>query len=143
MNSTRTAPRTHARPAWPAPTPHARRNGGDRLGASNDQYFAIVLCEDDASSVDEDPHPLAPGLTNVNRLIGLAPGGQPFEFAVNVSDDSEFAGACFSPDKSVMFVNTLGSTTELDPPGRTYAIRGPWQRGPLWAVSTARSTARS
>ncbi|MGN9842235.1 alkaline phosphatase PhoX [Nonomuraea sp. H19] len=91
----------------------------------------IVLCEDDASSVDADPHPLAPGLTNVNRLIGLAPGGQPFEFAVNISDDSEFAGACFSPDGSVMFVNTLGATTELDPPGRTYAIRGPWQLGPL------------
>lgn len=92
----------------------------------------IVLCEDDASSVDGDTHPLAPDLTNVNRLIGLDPrAGQPFEFAVNINDDGEFAGACFSPDGSVMFVNTLGSTTELDPPGRTYAIRGPWGRGPL------------
>ncbi|WP_157254499.1 alkaline phosphatase PhoX [Nonomuraea typhae] len=92
----------------------------------------IVLCEDDASAVDADPHPLAPGLDNVNRLIGLDPrGGQPFEFAVNITDDSEFAGACFSPDGSVMFVNTLGHTAALDPPGRTYAIRGPWRRGPL------------
>ncbi|MEV4223035.1 alkaline phosphatase PhoX [Nonomuraea sp. NPDC049725] len=91
----------------------------------------IVLCEDDASE-DDDPHPLAPGLTNVNRLIGLDPrGGEPFEFAVNIADDSEFAGACFSPDGSVLFVNQLGGTRSLDPPGRTYAIRGPWWRGPL------------
>ncbi|MGP4030038.1 alkaline phosphatase PhoX [Actinomadura sp. 3N407] len=34
----------------------------------------IILWEDDASSAD-DAHPLAPGLTNVNRLIGLDPGG--------------------------------------------------------------------
>ncbi|GAA2654466.1 PhoX family protein [Nonomuraea recticatena] len=92
----------------------------------------IVLCEDDASSADADPHPLAPGLTNVNRLIGLDPRrGEPFEFAVNIADDSEFAGACFAPDGSTMFVNQLGSTAELDPPGRTLAIRGPWRRGPL------------
>ncbi|GGS70904.1 hypothetical protein GCM10010156_32180 [Planobispora rosea] len=92
----------------------------------------IVLCEDDASDADADPHPLAPGLANVNRLIGLDPrGGEPFEFAVNISDDSEFAGACFSPDGSVLFVNNLGSTAAADPPGRTYAIRGPWGRGPL------------
>ncbi|MFD9947343.1 PhoX family protein [Nonomuraea sp. NPDC059023] len=92
----------------------------------------IVLCEDDASSADADPHPLAPGLDNVNRLIGLDPrGGQPFEFAVNIDNDSEFAGACFSPDGSVLFVNCLGHTAALDPPGRTFAIRGPWSRGPL------------
>ncbi|MDA0635047.1 DUF839 domain-containing protein [Nonomuraea sp. MCN248] len=92
----------------------------------------IVLCEDDASGADADPHPLAPGLTNVNRLIGLDPRrGRPFEFAVNIADDSEFAGACFSPDGSVLFVNQLGSTSSTEPPGRTYAIRGPWRKGPL------------
>lgn len=91
----------------------------------------IVLCEDDASSADEDRHPLAPELSNVNRLIGLAPGGEPFEFAVNIVDDTEFAGACFSPDGATMFVNTLGSTDSTEPAGRTYAIHGPWRRGPL------------
>ncbi|WP_395108285.1 alkaline phosphatase PhoX [Actinomadura sp. SCN-SB] len=91
----------------------------------------IILCEDDASDADADPHPLAPGFENVNRLIGLDPGGEPFEFAVNITDDSEFAGACFSPDGSTLFANTLGSTSGLTPPGRTYAIRGPWRRGPL------------
>ena len=67
----------------------------------------------------------------MNRLIGLTLDGRPFEFAVNVTDDSEFAGACFSPDGKTLFVNTLGSTRSLTPPGRTYAISGPWARGPL------------
>lgn len=89
----------------------------------------IVLCEDDASD-DADTHPLAPGLTNINRLIGLDPGGEPFEFAVNITDESEFAGACFSPDGLTMFVNTFGTGAQ-DAPGRTYAIQGPWRRGPL------------
>ena len=97
-----------------------------------------MLCEDDASSADEDRHPLAPELSNVNRLIGLAPGGEPFEFAVNIADDSEFAGACFSPDGSTMFANTLGSNDSTVPPGRTYAIRGPGGVAPCDAIRDAR-----
>lgn len=91
----------------------------------------IVLCEDDASSADQDTHPLAPDLPNVNRLIGLDPGGAPFEFAVNLTDDSEFAGASFSPDGDTLFANNFGDSVSTDPRGRTYAIRGPWHRGPL------------
>ena len=68
----------------------------------------ILLCEDDASGGDNDAHALAPGLENVNRLIGLDAGGRPFEFAVNVLNDSEFAGACWSPDGRVLFVNVFG-----------------------------------
>ena len=33
---------------------------------------------------------------------------------------TEFAGSCFSPDGSVLFVNMQG-------PGLTLAIRGPWK----------------
>jgi uncharacterized protein len=91
----------------------------------------ILLCEDDASSADDDPHPLAPDLVDVNRLIGLTRRGQAFEFAVNINDDTEFAGATFSPNGQMLFVNTFGDAATLDPPGRTYAITGPWQRGPL------------
>src|SRR6185503_15052834 len=65
---------------------------------------AVLFCEDDATT-DGDTHPLAPGVRNVNRLVGLAPGGAPFEFAVNVAGASEFAGACFSPDGRILFVN--------------------------------------
>ncbi|CAN5689107.1 DUF839 domain-containing protein [soil metagenome] len=88
----------------------------------------IVLCEDDASN-DGDTHPLAPGITDVNRLIGLEEKGEPFEFAVNRLNDSEFAGACFSPDGEVMFVNIFGDATPDS--GMTCAITGPWADGPL------------
>jgi secreted PhoX family phosphatase len=90
---------------------------------------AILLCEDDATPNDRDTHPLAPGITNVNRLIGLNHAGEPFPFAVNVFSDSEFAGACFSPDGEILFVNVQGELQAGS--GMTVAISGPWQRGPL------------
>ncbi len=89
----------------------------------------ILLCEDDASSSDGDTHPLAPGITDVNRLIGLTIGGDAFEFAVNRFNDTEFAGACFSPDASTLFVNIFGDGTPGS--GMTCAITGPWERGAL------------
>jgi hypothetical protein len=95
----------------------------------------ILLCEDDASEAEGDRHPSAPEIANVNRLIGLDPDGMTFEFAANIDGDanytSEFAGACFSPDGDVLFVNHFGHRSKVDPPGRTYAITGPWKRGPL------------
>jgi len=93
---------------------------------------AILLCEDDANPVPGlagDTHPLAPGVKDVNRLIGLGPGGEPFEFAVNVLNDGEFAGACFSADGEILFVNLFGDATPGS--GMTCAIWGPWERGPL------------
>jgi secreted PhoX family phosphatase len=65
----------------------------------------------------------------VNRLIGLGPKGEPFEFAVNVFSDSEFAGACFSHDGEILFVNIQGGDSAGS--GMTIAIWGPWERGPL------------
>jgi uncharacterized protein len=89
----------------------------------------IMLCEDDASDVDNDTHPLALGIENVNRLVGLVPGGEPFEFAVNVLNDSELAGACYSSDGTTLFVNVFGGSTLGS--GMTCAITGPWNRGGL------------
>jgi secreted PhoX family phosphatase len=89
----------------------------------------LLLCEDDASGRDDDTHPLAPGILDVNRLVGLTADARPFEFAVNRLNDSEFAGACFSPDSRTLFVNLFGDS---DPgSGMTCAITGPWHRGPL------------
>lgn len=88
----------------------------------------IIFCEDDASG-DGDSHPLAPGIADVNRLIGMGGLGEPFEFAVNLLNDSEFAGACFSPDGRIMFVNLFGGSAAQS--GMTCAIWGPWERGPL------------
>jgi len=93
---------------------------------------AMLFCEDDANALgidDEDTHPLAPGIVNVNRLIGLGLAGEPFEFAVNILNDSEFAGACFSPDGEILFVNLFGNATPGS--GMTCAIWGPWDNGPL------------
>jgi secreted PhoX family phosphatase len=89
----------------------------------------LLLCEDDASGADNDTHPLAPGVTNVNRLIGLNGKGEAFEFAVNSLNDSEFAGATFSHDGDVLFVNLFGNGEPGS--GMTCAITGPWRRGAL------------
>ena len=91
----------------------------------------LIFCEDDSISGEgpADAHPLAAGVAAVNRLVGLGAKGEPFEFAVNVLSDREFAGACFSPDGEILFVNIQG--TETAGSGMTIAIWGPWERGPL------------
>lgn len=60
-------------------------------------------------------------------LRGLTPKGELFSFAHNIDaglEESEFAGACFSPDGQTLFVN-------MQLPGITLAIWGPWERGPF------------
>ena len=52
------------------------------------------------------------------RLVGVTPEGKCYTFARNMMG-SEFAGACFSPDGSTMFVNIQGA-------GAILAITGPW-----------------
>lgn len=92
----------------------------------------LIMCEDDASSAYVDTHELAPGIDNVNRLIGLTQAGEAFEFAVNVLNDSELAGACFSPSGRTMFFNIFGRARfDEENEGMTCAVTGPWARGPL------------
>lgn len=93
----------------------------------------ILLCEDDSNSApdsSDDTHPLAPGILDVNRLIGLDDEGRVFEFAVNTLNEAEFAGACFAPNApEVLFVNNQGLGEAGT--GMTFAINGPWDRGAL------------
>lgn len=70
----------------------------------------LVLCE------DGDGEQFVRGLDERGRILTFAQN--------TVGGDHEFAGACFSPDGSVMFVN-------VQTPGVSFAIRGPWERGPL------------
>jgi secreted PhoX family phosphatase len=56
-------------------------------------------------------------------LVGITEDGGTFPFALNPKDDSEFAGATFSPDGATLFVNIQGE------PSVTFAITGPWRRG--------------
>jgi len=89
----------------------------------------VILCEDDASGADDDTHPLAPGITDVNRVVGLTRCGEAFEFAVNRLNGTELAGACFGDGGRTLFFNIYGNGTPGS--GMTCAVMGPWHRGPL------------
>lgn len=70
----------------------------------------LVLCEDGSGK---------------DLVRGVSAEGQVFPFCeVNGANSSEWAGATFSPDGRVLFVN-------LQSPGVSYAITGPWERGAL------------
>ncbi|HEU0186219.1 MAG TPA: alkaline phosphatase PhoX [Blastocatellia bacterium] len=69
----------------------------------------LILCEDGGGE---------------QFLRGLTQQGEIFDFALNVLNDSEFAGATFSPDGDTLFVN-------IQTPGITLAIWGPWESGAL------------
>jgi secreted PhoX family phosphatase len=70
----------------------------------------LLLCEDNGG---------------VQYLRGLTSGGLVFDFArIEAAGYQEFAGATFSPDRGTLFVN-------VQRPGVTLAIWGPWERGAL------------
>jgi len=79
-------------------------NYGDNLTMA--PFGHLIVCEDQYTN---PPH---------NHLRGITPDGVTYPFAA-LHDDTELAGACFSPDGAVLFVN-------LYHPGRTLAITGPW-----------------
>jgi secreted PhoX family phosphatase len=64
----------------------------------------LIICEDGVSP---------------QHLVGITPEGRLYRFARTTL--SEFAGACFSPDGSTLFVN-------IQDAGLTVAITGPWQK---------------
>jgi uncharacterized protein len=66
----------------------------------------LMVCEDQYTDISD------------NHLRGITPGGKAYAFARS-RVQTEFAGACFSPDGSTMFVNLYAPTTTL-------AISGPW-----------------
>lgn len=59
--------------------------------------------------------------TDDDRVLGVTPDGTVYTFAQNLNGAGEFAGVCFSPDGSTMFVNM-----QVD--AWTVAITGPWGR---------------
>jgi uncharacterized repeat protein (TIGR03803 family) len=56
------------------------------------------------------------------RVIGITQAGGYYTFAANAMNTSELAGGVFSPDGGTFFVN-------IQNPGITLAITGPWKRG--------------
>jgi secreted PhoX family phosphatase len=84
----------------------------------------------------------------VQFLRGISQSGEIFEFARNIYNAIEFAGACFSPDGKTLFVNLYGrgsmrTTQPYKSPvqiilgaerhelAMTLAIWGPWKSGLL------------
>jgi secreted PhoX family phosphatase len=70
-------------------------------------------------------------------IRGLTPDGAIYDFAMGITNDTEFAGACFDPDGKTLYVNQYGQRGTLPfgptivpdgPPagGVTYAIYGPF-----------------
>lgn len=98
----------------------------------------VLMCEDGGGVADE--------FGQGERLLGLTPAGETYVFAENNvaldpsalagagksaefieavdHRDNEWAGATFDPTGRVLFVN-------IQTPGITFAITGPWERGML------------
>ena len=64
----------------------------------------LILCEDGGAE---------------QFLVGITPEGKFFKLGRNAKSNSEFAGACFSPDGTTLFVN-------IQHAGLTLAVTGPW-----------------
>ncbi len=114
--------------------------GSQQVGDNIDNITAsprggLLLCENGDAVADE--------YGTGTRLIGITADGDSYAFAKNNIDltledavgagkriepdyyrASEWAGACFDPGGEVLFVN-------IQVPGITFAIWGPWEKGPL------------
>ena len=65
----------------------------------------IIICEDGKGR---------------DRLIRIKPNGKTYVIAENILNSAEFAGANFSPDGKILFINIYSPTI-------TIAITGPWE----------------
>lgn len=79
-------------------------NYGDNLTVTPQGH--LLVCEDQYTDVVD------------NHLRGVKPNGELYDFA-KLNVQTEMAGACFSPDGKVLFVNVYSPTMTL-------AIKGPW-----------------
>jgi secreted PhoX family phosphatase len=128
---------------------HATEGGDARLGqvwryrpTSIDRGDLVLVFESPSSDVLDSPDNITVsprgGIVicedgdGEQYLRGLTPQGALIDLGRNLLNQSEFAGACFSPDGKVLFVNIQGSTLDGGTEqGRTFAIRGLWERGAL------------
>jgi secreted PhoX family phosphatase len=79
-------------------------NYGDNLTVAPNGH--LLVCEDQYTPIVE------------NHIRGITPAGSAYDFA-RLRTQTELAGACFSPDGKVLFVNAYAPTV-------TVAITGPW-----------------
>lgn len=103
----RLRPRQHGRDALQLffeSTSTDQFNYGDNLTVAPNGH--LVVCEDQYTDVVD------------NHLRGITPDGRAYPLG-RLRTQTELAGACFSPDGRVLFVN-------LYSPAKTLAITGPW-----------------
>ena len=89
---------------------------------------------DGPDNITVSPHGglvLAEDGDGASQLIGVTDQGKAYRLALNLVDDSEWAGPTFNAEGSTLFANIQGD------PGRTFAITGPWGR-----PSNARESSR-
>lgn len=80
-------------------------NFGDNLTVTPQGH--LIVCEDQYTEVVD------------NYLRGVTPAGEVYNFA-RLTAQTELAGACFSPDGKLLFVNVYS-------PSKTLVISGPWE----------------
>lgn len=80
-------------------------NFGDNITLA--PHGHLIVCEDAYSEVV------------ANHLRGITPEGRVYPFAL-LRAQTELAGACYSADGEIMFVNIYS-------PGKTVAVTGPWR----------------
>jgi uncharacterized protein len=77
---------------------------GDNLTVAPNGH--VIVCEDQSGDMVD------------NHIRGVSPAGAVYPLA-RLRAQTELAGACFSPDGAILFVNVFS-------PARTLAITGPW-----------------
>lgn len=80
---------------------------------------------DGPDNITVSPHGgliLAEDGEGASQLIGVTDQGKAYRLALNLVDDSEWAGPCFNAAGDTLFANIQGD------PGRSFAITGPWGR---------------
>ena len=83
---------------------------------------ALVLCEDGTRVAPPD------FVVPSNFMRGLTRKGRLFDFAQNIVGDGEFTGATWSPKGDRLFFNVQTTSADV---GRTYEVRGPFEKGPF------------
>lgn len=86
-------------------TDAAMLNFGDNVTVAPNGH--LIICEDQYT------------VPVMNHLRGITPTGELYTLA-RLHEQTELAGACFSPDAATMFVNVYN-------PAKTLAITGPWK----------------
>ena len=84
----------------------------------------LIACEDDASSAYVDTHPLAPGIENVNRLIGITQRRRGVRARGQRAQRVGAGGCLLQPERAHAVLQPLWPRPVRRGPGRGDDVRG-------------------